>query len=508
MEDAMTTSPKRGCIFCLVLLLASSLPAMSQVLKLPAVLYPSGGSPAQSLVLADVNRDGKPDAVVVNGSGSLGVLLGNGDGTFRASVTYATGLRAANALIVGDLNGDGWPDVVVANNDGYCLTGCLSVLLNNGDGTFQNAVIYSSGGFDIYSLAIADVDGDGKADLVVANECGPSLCQSSYIGVLLGNGDGTFRSVTTYTLTGSLYALSVAVADLNHDGKPDLLVAAESSNGAGTVTVFLNKGDGTFPTQMSYSTGGYGGGSVITADVNGDGKIDAVVTNYVFSSTIQSYGSVGVLLGNGDGTFGKVAVYPVGLSPYPAATGDFNGDGALDIVVGDAAKFGYPNVLGKVQVLMNKGNGTFITPATSFSTGGFNAYSVAVANLNSDGNPDVVIADGCDNYQDSCPSGGVAVLLGRADKTTTAITSSSNPSSLGQSVTFTAKITGSSSPVPNGTTVEFLSDYKQIGTGTTTNGIAKFTTSSLTSGTHLIKAKYPSSTFFEASSATLEQVVN
>jgi hypothetical protein len=159
-------------------------------------------------------------------------------------------------------------------------------------------------------------------------------------------------------------------------------------------------------------------------------------------------------------------------------------------------------------VLLNKGNGTFITPATSFSTGGLNAYSVAVANLNSDGNPDVVIADGCGNYQSSCPSGGVAVLPGRADKTTTTIASSSNPSSFGQAVTFTATITGTSGPIPNGTTVKFLSDYKQIGTAATTNGVAKFTTSSLATGTHQIKASYPSSTFFKSSSATLEQVVN
>jgi hypothetical protein len=294
----MITTAKRLYVFCLFLLLACALPGMSQVLKLPPVLYPSGGTPAQSLVLADVNRDGKPDAVVVNGSGSVGVLLGNGDGTFQASVTYPTGLIAPNALAVGDLNGDSWPDIVVANNDGVCITppGCMSVLLNNGDGTFQSPVNYSSGGFDIYALAITDVDGDGKADVVVANWCGTGSCQSSSIGVLLGNGDGTFRSATTYTLIGSLDPMSVAVADLNHDGRPDLLVAASSKTGGGTVTVFLNKGDGTFPTQVSYSTGGFVGSSVIAADVNGDGKIDAVATNTYFSSTILSYGSVGVLL--------------------------------------------------------------------------------------------------------------------------------------------------------------------------------------------------------------------
>ena len=358
-------------------------------------------------------------------------------------------------------------------------------------------------------MARIDVDGDGKADLVVANECGVGNCESSSIGVLLGNGDGTFRSATTYTVTGSLYAVSVAVADLNHDGKPDLLAAGATKTGAGTVTVFLNKGDGTFPTQVSYSTGGFVATSVIAADMNGDGKFDAVATNTQFSSTITSYGSVGVLLGNGEGTFGKATVYAVGLSPFGAATGDFNGDGALDIIVGDAAQLGKANVLGKVQVLLNKGNGSFITPATSFSTGGFNAYSVAVANLNSDGNPDVVIADGCDNYQNTCPSGGVAVLRGSADKTTTTIASSSNPSSFGQAVTFTATIAGSSGPIPNGTTVKFLSDNKQIGTAITSSGVAKFTTSTtLATGTHQIKATYPSSTFFKASSATLEQVVN
>jgi hypothetical protein len=384
----------------------------------------------------------------------------------------------------------------------------VSVLLNKGNGTFAPAVGYSAGGFDGTSIAVADLNEDGHPDLLFTNQCTDTgNCPGGSLGVLFGNGDGTFGPVTTYGM--GIAPKAVIVADLNHDGHPDLLVANSNNKAQGLVTVLLNAGDGTFPTQVNYLSGGMEASSVVLTDVNGDGTLDAIVTNYFFSATQETTGSVGVLLGNGDGTFQKAVVYATkGELTSAAATSDFNGDGVADIVVTSGLPASQTNARGQVEVLMNDGHGTFHTSATTYATRGANVDSVAVANLNADGNPDVVVSE-CDGFQRTCPMGAVGVFLGRADKTSTALASSSNPSTVGQAVTFTATITAASGgPIPDGVTVTFLSSGKKIGSATATNGVATLTTSSLTSGTHPIKASYPSSTFFKPSSATVSQVVN
>jgi len=509
----MTLNRLRGIVLGLCLLSACAPPSMSQIFKQPPVLYPTGQYPATAVVVADVNKDGNADAVVINGNwnnpngsttGSVSVLLGNGNGTFQPAVNYPVLLRGTDAVAVGDLNGDGWPDIAVVSNDGLWATPCVSVLLNLGDGTFGEAVGYSSGGSEVTSIVISDVNGDGKPDLVLADSCVNGACGGkASIAVLLGNGEGTFASPILYHMTGQSYPLSLAAVDLNGDGKPDLVVASIDKIKGGVVGVMLNKGDGTFPRLVTYVSGGELPISVMAVDMNGDGKLDLVVANL-------GTGSVGVLPGNGNGTFGAVVVYPAGPDPNSLAIADFNGDGSPDVVVasgGGAGVYG-SGVFGKVSVLLNNGDGTLRAPVTEYSTGGTDAYSVAVAKLNPDSDPDLVVADGCDGYKSPCPSGALAVFLGTPDRTTTVLTSSANPSNPGQSVTFTATISATEGPIPNGTTVQFYSDTKKVGTGTTLNGVAKFTTSSLTAGTHLIKASYPSSAFFKASNSTLEQVVN
>ncbi len=284
---------------------------------------------AYSVAVADVNGDGHPDLLVANqcadsntcsNGGTVGVLLGNGDGTFQPAVIYNSGGEYAYSVAVADVNGDGHLDLLVVNqcaSSSSCDNGgTVSVLLGNGDGTFQTAVSYNSGGEYAYSIAAADVNGDGYPDLLVANQCANSSnCLNGGASVLLGNGDGTFQAAVTYN-SGGEYAFSVAVADVNGDGHPDLLVAndcASSSNCSnGTLSVLLGNGDGTFQAAVSYNSGDLYAKSVAVADVNGDGYPDLLVASLCANRSNCTGGAVDVLLGNGDGTFQTAVSYGSG----------------------------------------------------------------------------------------------------------------------------------------------------------------------------------------------------
>lgn len=312
---------------------------------LPVETYGSGGQSATSVAVADVNGDGKPDLVVANScsasgtpcgpgnlAGTVAVLLGNGDGTFQNALTYGSGGEITSSVVVADVNGDGKPDLVLSNscaaNNSGCVNGpsggTVSVLIGNGDGTFRSAVAYGSGGNGAASVAVADLNGDGKPDLLVVSNCGSCATGiEGQVGVLLGNGDGTFRSAVTYVTVGS-DSNFVTVADVNGDGKPDALVTSACDNYAvcnpagliGAVAVFLGNGDGTFQPAVPYASGAPHATSVAVGDVNGDGKPDLVVSNYCDINgqycfpTTSAY--IGVLLGNGDGTFGSAVTCAIG----------------------------------------------------------------------------------------------------------------------------------------------------------------------------------------------------
>jgi hypothetical protein len=174
--------------------------------------------------------------------------------------------------------------------------GSVSVLQGNGDGTFQAAVTYGSGGYNATSVAVADVNGDDIPDLVVSNYCSDSPCDAyGNTGVLFGNGDGTFQIAVPYD-SGGAFGHSVAIADVNGDGKPDLLVANTFSS---TVGVLVGNGDGTFQTAVTYGSGGNSAESVAAADVNGDGNADIVIVNACQSGSVSECtgnGTIGVLL--------------------------------------------------------------------------------------------------------------------------------------------------------------------------------------------------------------------
>src|SRR5437667_101518 len=223
------------------------------------------------------------------------------------------------------------------------------------------------------SAAVGDFNGDGKLDLAVAN------AGSKNVSVLLGNGDGTFKAPVNFGAPGPQ---SVAVGDFNGDGKLDLAVT-----NAG-VSILLGNGDGAFRAPVTYATGN-SPSSVAVGDFNRAGKVDLVVANLVNNS--GGAGSMGVLLGNGDGTFQPVANYGLGSNPDSVAIGDFNGDGKLDLAVANSGGYGNP---ASMKLLLGNGNGTF-QPALEFvGAGSPNPSSLAVGGFIGHGRLDVAVADG------------------------------------------------------------------------------------------------------------------
>jgi hypothetical protein len=334
--------------------------------------YVRAGSSPASVVVGNFNGDGKLDLVVANaGSNNVSMLLGNGDGTFKPALN--SGVPGPGALAVGDFNGDSKLDLAVTNAG-------VSILLGNGDGAFRAPVNYATGNSPS-SVAVGDFNRDGKLDLAVANS-GASNGVAS-VSVLLGRGDGTFNPAVNYS--GGFGSLSLAVGDFNRDGKLDLV---EANFSTGNVTILSGNGNGTFQPPRSYGTNG-APTSVAVGDFNRDGKLDLVVANLVNNS--GGAGSMGVLLGKGDGTFQPVVNYGLGSNPDSAAIGDFNGDGKLDLAVSNSGGYGNP---ASMKLLLGNGNGTF-QPALEFvGAGSPNPSSLAVGDFNGHGRLDVAVADG------------------------------------------------------------------------------------------------------------------
>ena len=458
-----------------------------------AVPYNLGVQPT-FVAIGDLNGDGRSDLVVASfcdpgcETGSVEVLLGNGDGTFQPPVSYGSGGCGYASVVIGDVNGDGKPDLVVGSTfqNNQCDVsgdGAVGVLLGNGDGTFQPPVSYDSGGYNTQgritgSVAMADLNGDGHPDLVVANS------DSNSVGVLLNNGDGTFQAAVSYS-SGEYSADSVSIADLNGDGHPDLVVAG------GGVSVLLGNGDGTFQPAVGYSSSS--AVAVAIGDLNGDGHPDILLGKYAVPS-------VDVLFGNGDGTFQPAVSYSTGgAGSWAVAIADVNGDGYLDLAVANGAGFGR-SLTGEVSVLLGNGDGTFHAPQ-HYKTGGDMSYSVAVGDVNGDGRPDLVVPN--------VDTATVGVLLNLTIAgTKTAVTSSLNPSPVNQQVAFTATITSAKLPIPDGETVTFYSGNLILGTALTKSGSASVATSFSKAKNYTIKAEYPGDGFRKASSGTLKQVVN
>ena len=333
-----------------------------------------------SVTLGDVNGDGRLDIVTANdANNNASVLLGNGNGTFQGEQTFATGTFSRSGTL-GDVNGDGKLDLITANFQ----SNNVSVLLGNGDGTFLGQQTFATG-FNPSSVTLGDVNGDGKLDIVTGNR------GSDNVSVLLGNGDGTFLGQQTFA-TGARPD-SITLGDVNGDGRLDIVTANYRTNNA---SLLLGNGDGTFQGQQTFATAN-GPSFVKLGDVNGDGRLDIVTANY-------GSNNASVLLGNGNGTFQGQQIFATGTRPTSVTLGDVNGDGRLDIVTANSNST-------NASVLLGTG-GSAITatfsPQQTFATG-TGTSSVALGDVNGDGVLDMITANQTSN--------SASVLLGNGNGT-------------------------------------------------------------------------------------------
>ena len=287
----------------------------------------------KSLAAGDLDGDGKPDLVVTNfcgtdatctANGTASVLLGVGDGTYKLAGNYPLGAGPLSVSLA-DVNGDQKLDLMAVNRGDKSV----SVLLGNGDGTFQSALTYPLGNSPV-ALVTGDFNSDHKLDLAVVGDCGSAACaQPGEVSVLLGNGDGSFQAAGTYAVGYSPSAL--AAGDLNGSTNLAIVVAnacgQDSSCRSGTATVLLGNGKGAFHSGGELPLG-KGPSALTLGDLNGDGALDLV-------SAYRAENKIGLLLGNGDATFKPQVTYPVGSAPSAVVISDFNGDGKRDVAVAD-----------------------------------------------------------------------------------------------------------------------------------------------------------------------------
>ncbi len=332
-----------------------------------------------AIVTGDFNGDGKDDlaGAVDSKGGGVALSLGNGDGTFGSTTFYATGSYPA-FLATGDFNGDGKTDLIV----GDANSGAVSIFLGKGNGALISAT--PIGGLTHpRAVAVGDLNRDGKQDIVVAF----GSADTSFVAILLGQGDGTFAKGQLYAVPSGSDATSccVTIGDVNRDGKLDLVVASGVDHGlrnGATTSILLGNGDGTFGASQGIDAGP-NVSVLLLDDLDGNGGPDLIVGN---GNGKVPNGAVDVLLNAGTDAFGRSQAYLSGQNVTSVAAARFTGGRYDDLVVGNSE--------GTVTLLRNDGNGLFTTDS-SFLVGD-DVLSLAVADFNGDGLPDLAVVNGHD----------------------------------------------------------------------------------------------------------------
>jgi hypothetical protein len=348
---------------------------------LPSQRFLTGSAPS-SLHLVDINGDQKLDALTSNAaSHDFSVLLGNGDGTFQEQIQTPLG-ASPQRMDLADLNGDGHLDIVSANQGNFAEEGNnVSVLLGNGDGSFEETARFPAGNRPSW-VVLGDFDANGTPDALVVNSFGGD------VSVLLGNGDGTLQDELRARIGPTPFR--VFVGDMNEDGRDDLVVTYSNTSHFGVV---ISNGNGTFQDPIDVSTA-FLPHWLDIGDINNDGHLDVVSANRSDGGTISS------VLGNGDGTFGEPRFFEADENAGFLLLTDLSGDGLLDAVV--ASEFHH-----RSMVFVGKGDGSFQEPIP-FSKSS-TTTSIQAADLNGDGHRDLVWATFHDNQ--------ISVLLGNGDGT-------------------------------------------------------------------------------------------
>jgi hypothetical protein len=367
---------------CLLGMVLLAIPAAAQISFTLVTTNIGSTHPYYATVAADVNGDGKLDLICGNGQdNTLTVFTNNGSGFFGYNSTYAVG-NSPISLVAADINGDGKVALICANS----LDRTLTVLTNNGTGVFGSNATYTvaSSPADAFSVVAADVNGDGKLDLI----CGNHANKSSIV-ILTNNSGGVFGSNATYAVNGDI--ILVKTADVNGDGAPDIICLTVGP--PCTLFVLTNNGSGIFGSNATYSVtnaDNFQANSFVVADVNGDGWPDLVYA-IPFANTLT------VLTNNGSGFFGSNATYTV-TNPNYITAADLTGNGLPDLV----SVYTSSNTL---SILTNNGSGVFGLDGT-FTMGN----QVIAADVNGDGKMDLIGV--CANsYISPTTSNTLAVLI-------------------------------------------------------------------------------------------------
>ncbi|WP_224240316.1 beta strand repeat-containing protein [Hyalangium gracile] len=345
------------------------------------LMAPAGG-PTTRLVVLDADRSGRPDVVAVRpAANGVAVLLSlQAD---RCETAFIAGLQlpvspSPAAATVADLDGDGRPDLVVAVGGAVAGASALNIAKGRGNGTFSpfTAVSLGTTAQNPQGVAAGDLNADGRLDLVSAN------ANTNTVSVLLDNGAGGYSTPSPWNTGSSPRA--VAIADFDADGKVDLAVA----NGSGSnVTVLYGNGDGTFPTSFTFNVG-VSPQSLVAVDLNGDGKPDIVTANFG-GNNVTSLRNNG---GRTSTSFTSLGNSLLGYPPRAIATGDFNADNKPDIAV-----VGNPSSVGSVSVMLGAGDGTLggaITTSANLTTPEFkDPRGMVVGDFDADGQQDVMVSN-------------------------------------------------------------------------------------------------------------------